>query len=766
MSLKEARSTAHVQDDAPNGMENCQAPQRTNHVSSVLLYGVPIVSLYIEGKERLCLAQISNTLLKQFSYNEIHNRRVALGITCVQCTPVQLEILRRAGAMPVSSRRCGMITRREAERLCKSFLGDNTPPRLPDDFAFNVQHKCAWGCRGSFLPSRYNSSRAKCIKCSYCGMFFSPNKFIFHSHRITTTDRYVQPDAANFNSWRRHMTLSGNSYDEKIIHAWEDVKAMFNGGTRKRLISSSKFGNRHLNSPSSMPPENCGVGSISNKSPIQFETEPKSLSSEESTMPERSFDNQYKYSTVAAAAAAVVGVTAVAAATVGVPFNIHRSSVLSPLHSLRNDHDLSLMPMSRNFVVDYMWQQKDQHIQQQFSKKTSGDNHVDSKLQLEACPKSWVKSDVNVPLPNVRLSDNQIFNLKNESPAPICGILKNHNLSGIGNNGIDISEYNIPSLLNCSAFKPVVASAAIVSTSFYTRSSESTRNIYIQPTQSTPTTTFLTHSNITPTLHQSSVSFEEHSSILDTLESNKEKVESTNAVTAVPQINTNIYEKSCVLSSGYTNDHEDDDEVVDIETTEDEEKSLFEQINAPGTNDILSESECTILSQTTSTNIDMDADVDVDGVTTDDTEDQLEVSIWQSEEIKISTPSHTESEFDRKRLNNTDTKAFDGHLKIVTRRKSSKTLLERKVSKNNSKVISEKLYSKSKAASEQPPGLQKRVAFPVFVKSKLHSYRPHQTRQFCPNSLTESHKWNYPVGNIGPLYCFDTTVSENLVDFK
>lgn len=46
--------------------------------------------------------------------------------------------------MPVSSRRCGMITRREAERLCKSFLGDNSPPRLPDDFSFAVFHECAW----------------------------------------------------------------------------------------------------------------------------------------------------------------------------------------------------------------------------------------------------------------------------------------------------------------------------------------------------------------------------------------------------------------------------------------------------------------------------------------------------------------------------------------------------------------------------------------------------------------------------------------------
>lgn len=45
-----------------------------NEVRNVMLYGVPIVSLFMDGQERLCLAQISNTLLKTFSYNEIHNR--------------------------------------------------------------------------------------------------------------------------------------------------------------------------------------------------------------------------------------------------------------------------------------------------------------------------------------------------------------------------------------------------------------------------------------------------------------------------------------------------------------------------------------------------------------------------------------------------------------------------------------------------------------------------------------------------------------------
>jgi hypothetical protein len=49
-----------------------------SYVSTCTIRGVPIVSLIADGKERLCLAQISNDLLKDFSYNEIHNRRVGM----------------------------------------------------------------------------------------------------------------------------------------------------------------------------------------------------------------------------------------------------------------------------------------------------------------------------------------------------------------------------------------------------------------------------------------------------------------------------------------------------------------------------------------------------------------------------------------------------------------------------------------------------------------------------------------------------------------
>ena len=55
---------------------------------------------------------------------------------------------------------------------------------------------------------------------------------------MSETGKYVQPDAANFNSWRRHIRLLGDPPDE-VVHSWEDVKAMFNGGTRKRMVTGS-----------------------------------------------------------------------------------------------------------------------------------------------------------------------------------------------------------------------------------------------------------------------------------------------------------------------------------------------------------------------------------------------------------------------------------------------------------------------------------------------------------------------------------------------
>ena len=147
-------------------------------------------------------------------------------------------MLRRAGATPTASRRCGVVTRREAECLVKSFVEDSQPPRLPSDFVFNVRHSCGWGCVGSFMPARYNSSRAKCIKCGYCDDFISPNKFLFHFHRSPHAT-YRNPYAANLNSWRRHLSLDDEQPLEALLHVCEDVKVTFNSSKRNGFGASN-----------------------------------------------------------------------------------------------------------------------------------------------------------------------------------------------------------------------------------------------------------------------------------------------------------------------------------------------------------------------------------------------------------------------------------------------------------------------------------------------------------------------------------------------
>ncbi|KAF6776306.1 hypothetical protein AHF37_04654 [Paragonimus kellicotti] len=74
--------------------------------------------------------------------------------------------------------------------------------------------------------------------------FLSPNKFIFHSHvphhlDAVQVNEYRHPDAANFNAWRRHLFLDHPNPSLSTIYAWEDVKAMFNGGNRKRYSTQS-----------------------------------------------------------------------------------------------------------------------------------------------------------------------------------------------------------------------------------------------------------------------------------------------------------------------------------------------------------------------------------------------------------------------------------------------------------------------------------------------------------------------------------------------
>ena len=77
--------------------------------------------------------------------------------------------------MPISSRRCGMITKREAERLCKSFLGDNSPPKLPENFAFEVRITM-------FIPLKNDFENISFTYINSLLYIFSQSRYITNAH--------------------------------------------------------------------------------------------------------------------------------------------------------------------------------------------------------------------------------------------------------------------------------------------------------------------------------------------------------------------------------------------------------------------------------------------------------------------------------------------------------------------------------------------------------------------------------------------------------
>lgn len=114
-----------------------------------------------------------------------------------------------------------------------------------------------------------------------------------------------------------------------------------------------------------------------------------------------------------------------------------------------------------------------------------------------------------------------------------------------------------------------------------------------------------------------------------------------------------------------------------------------------------------------------------------------------------------------------DAKGINGNLQILARRKRNKLQKDRCLSKRTvSKFVSDKSLIKGLAANELSSSLQiqQHVAFPVFLKSQLHSLRPQQAQQvvsLTTNSVAESNKWSYPVGNIEPLCCYQTSGNKN-----
>lgn len=201
--------------------------------ADTILESEKIACFIVGGEKRLCLPQILNTVLREFSLSQINTICDELHIFCSRCTPEQLQVLKMAEVLPFTAPSCGLITKTDAERLCNALL-HRTPEKSrdpPTPNSFKVYHECFGKCKGIFNPELYTSPYTKCIECVDCHGMFSPQKFVCHSHKAQENRTcHWGFDSAN---WRSYLLLSKDQERrDRFQEVLDQMKARFDFTSR------------------------------------------------------------------------------------------------------------------------------------------------------------------------------------------------------------------------------------------------------------------------------------------------------------------------------------------------------------------------------------------------------------------------------------------------------------------------------------------------------------------------------------------------------
>ncbi|XP_043848070.1 ski oncogene isoform X3 [Dromiciops gliroides] len=219
---------------------------RSTERCETILEGETISCFVVGGEKRLCLPQILNSVLRDFTLQQINSVCDELHIYCSRCTADQLEILKVMGILPFSAPSCGLITKTDAERLCNALLyGGAYPPHCKKEFAsalelelteksFRVYHECFGKCKGLLVPELYVNPSAACIQCLDCRLMYPPHKFVVHSHKaLENRTCHWGFDSAN---WRAYILLSqdytGKEEKARLGQCLDDVKEKFDYGNK------------------------------------------------------------------------------------------------------------------------------------------------------------------------------------------------------------------------------------------------------------------------------------------------------------------------------------------------------------------------------------------------------------------------------------------------------------------------------------------------------------------------------------------------------
>ncbi|XP_073482291.1 ski-like protein isoform X2 [Aquarana catesbeiana] len=224
----------------------------STELSQTELEGESISCFMVGGEKRLCLPQVLNSVLRDFSLQQINIVCDEMYIYCSRCTTDQLHILKVLGILPFNAPSCGLITLTDAQRLCNALLRPHTFPQngslLPaknslaqlkeTGSAFEVEHDCLGKCQGLFAPQLYAQPDAPCIQCLECYGMFSTQTFVMHSHR--SPDKRTCHWGFDSAKWHCYLHLSpkylNSPEGKKMKGLLEEMKEKFRKKNQPKRI--------------------------------------------------------------------------------------------------------------------------------------------------------------------------------------------------------------------------------------------------------------------------------------------------------------------------------------------------------------------------------------------------------------------------------------------------------------------------------------------------------------------------------------------------
>ncbi|MBN3283912.1 SKIL protein, partial [Polyodon spathula] len=208
-----------------------------------LLEGESISCFMVGGENRLCLPQVLNSVLRDFSLQQINTVCDELYIYCSRCNADQLHILKVLGILPFNAPSCGLITLTDAQRLCNTLLRPgtlmqnsskhackSTLTQLKETYSnFKVEHECLGKCQGLFVMQLYTQPNAPCIQCLECQLMFSPQKFVMHSHK--SPDKRTCHWGFDSAKWHCYLQLGKKYYntpeEKQLKQRLQEIKEKF-----------------------------------------------------------------------------------------------------------------------------------------------------------------------------------------------------------------------------------------------------------------------------------------------------------------------------------------------------------------------------------------------------------------------------------------------------------------------------------------------------------------------------------------------------------